>query len=111
MDYTLNTDDQVTILTLKGSLLADIQSRDVLEQITYTIQEGKVNLVVDLEELKFINSSGLGMLLTCLMKARKAGGELVLANAPEQVNNLLTITKLTDVFSTADSIEEAKSLL
>ena len=109
MEFTITTEENFAILKLNGSLLADIQSRDVLEGVNNIIQEGKINFIVDLSELKFINSSGLGMLLTCLTKARKAGGDLILANIPEQVSNLLVITKLTSVFTPADSMEEAKS--
>lgn len=108
MEFEIRTEDNINILTLKGSLLADIQSRDVLEKVNNKIQDGKINFIVDLCELKFINSSGLGMLLTCLTKARKAGGDLILANVPEQVSNLLTITKLTSVFTTVDSLEAGK---
>lgn len=109
MDFSITTEDKINILSLKGSLLADVQSRDILQAVTNQIQEGTVNFIIDLSELKFINSSGLGMLLTCLTKARKAGGDLVLANVPEQVSNLLSITKLTEVFTTVDSLEEAKA--
>ena len=109
MEFTITTENNIATITLKGSLLADIQSRDILEQVTNSIQDGNSNFIVDLSELKFINSSGLGLLLTCLTKARKAGGELILANIPEQVSNLLMITKLTDVFISADSLEDAKS--
>ena len=109
MDFTINTTDDIALLTLKGSLLADVQTREILDKVSALIQSGKVNFVVDLSELKFINSSGLGMLLTCLLKARKNRGDLILANVPEQVSNLLSITKLTKVFTTAESVEEAKS--
>lgn len=111
MDFTITADEGINIISLKGSLLADVQSREILENVTNLIQENKVNFIVDLSELKFINSSGLGMLLTCLTKSRKAGGELVLANVPEQVSNLLNITKLQTVFPTAESVEEAKAQL
>lgn len=109
MDFSITTEKDINVLALKGSLLAEVQSRDILQAVTNQIQDGKVNFILDLSELKFINSSGLGMMLTCLTKARKAGGDLILANLPEQVSNLLTITKLTNVFSQADSVEEAKA--
>lgn len=107
MDFSMNENGNVTVITLKGSLLADIQTKDILNNVTGMIEKGKVNFVVDLKELKFINSSGLGMLLTCLTKARKVGGDVILANTPEQVSNLLVITKLNSIFQTADSLDAA----
>lgn len=107
MDYKIESNDNINVITMEGSLLADIQSRDILQKVTDFINDEKVNFVIEMSELKFINSSGLGMLLTCLTKARKAGGEVVLANVPEQVNNLLVITKLNSIFNTAESLEEA----
>lgn len=107
MDFTIKQNGNLNVITLKGSLLADIQTREILDKVSALVQEGKVNFVVDMAQLKFINSSGLGMLLTCLLKARKNRGDLVLANVPEQVSNLLSITKLTSVFSIADSVPEA----
>ena len=106
MEFNINTKGNASILELKGSLLADVQSKEILQNVTDLIQEGNVNFIVDLNELKFINSSGLGMLLTGLTKARKAGGDMFLANVPEQVSNLLVITKLSSIFTTVDTVEE-----
>jgi anti-sigma B factor antagonist len=111
MEYTILKDKNVQVLTLKGTLLADVQTREILQSASELIQDGDVLFVVDLKDLKFINSSGLGMLLTLLTKCRKAGGEVVLANVPEQVNNLLVITKLVSIFKTANSVSEAIGLL
>jgi anti-sigma B factor antagonist len=111
MEYTILKDKNVQVLTLKGTLLADVQTREILQSASELIQDGDVLFVVDLKDLKFINSSGLGMLLTLLTKCRKAGGEVVLANVPEQVNNLLVITKLVSIFKTANSVSEAIGML
>ena len=109
MDFTNTQDGNISILTLKGSLLADVQTREILEKVSALVQEGKVNFVVDMSQLKFINSSGLGMLLTCVLKTRKNRGDLVLANVPEQVSNLLNITKLASVFTSVETVEEGKA--
>lgn len=111
MDYKIESKDNINIITMEGSLLADVQSRDILQKVTDFIQDDQVNFIIEMSELKFINSSGLGMLLTCLTKARKAGGEVVLANIPEQVSNLLVITKLNSIFNTAESLEDALAKL
>jgi anti-sigma B factor antagonist len=111
MDYTINKHDNYLVLELKGSLLADVQSKEILQNASEHIQNGDANFVIDLKDLKFINSSGLGMMLTLLTKSRKSGGDVVLANVPEQVNNLLVMTKLTAIFKSGESIEEAGNKL
>lgn len=111
MNFIIEKYKNVQLLNLSGSLLAEVQSKDILDSVSELIQQGEANIVVDLKELKFINSSGLGMMLTILTKARKSGGDVVLANVPEQVNNLLVITKLTHIFKTALSVDEAVSLM
>ena len=73
------------------------------------ITDGSVKFVMEMGELKFINSSGLGMLLTSLTKARKAGGDVVLSNINEQLKNLLVMTKLTSIFTTVNGVDEALS--
>jgi len=109
MDFTISQNGNSAVIVLRGSLLADIQTREILDKVSALVQEGKVNFVVDMAQLKFINSSGLGMLLTCLLKARKNRGDLILANVPEQVSNLLNITKLNSVFTIAESVKEAQA--
>lgn len=107
MEYTIEKKNKVQVLHLKGSLLADIQTKEILQTVTDLIQQGEKYFIIDLKDLKFINSSGLGMLLTILTKARKSGGDVALAHIPEQVNNLLVITKLTSIFKSGESVEEA----
>lgn len=109
MNFIIDKYKNAQLLTLSGSLLAEVQSKDILDSVSELIQQGEVNFVVDLKDLKFINSSGLGMMLTLLTKVRKSGGDVVLANVPEQVNNLLVITKLTHIFKTTLSVDEAVS--
>lgn len=111
MDFTTNKTENYIVIELRGSLLADVQSKDILQAASDYITNDDTKFVIDLKDLKFINSSGLGMLLTLLTKARKSGGDVVLANVPEQVNNLLVITKLTAIFKTGESVEEAAKLL
>lgn len=103
MDYTINQQNNVWVVSINGSLLALVEDheRELLDDVTDKIKEGYNKFVIDLQNIKFVNSSGLGILLTCLTKARRAGGDVVLANIPDPVNNLLKITKLDIVFTSA----------
>lgn len=107
MDFTFEKEKDVTIVKLSGNLLAEVESKDLLTQITDKIHEGEVNFVFDLSDMQFINSSGLGMLLTCLTKSRKAGGEVILAEINKQLEDLLAMTKLSSIFTTSPTLDEA----
>ena len=68
---------------------------------------GKTNVVVDLSKVKFMNSSGLGMLISAMTTMRNAGGDLRLAKVADRIQSLLVITKLITVFKHYESVEEA----
>jgi len=74
---------------------------------TYSLKKSKKNVVVDLAKVKFMNSSGLGMLIGALTTMRKAGGELKIANATDKIESLLIVTKLITVFSHYKSVDQA----
>jgi anti-sigma B factor antagonist len=71
------------------------------------IENDKTNVVVDLGKVKFMNSSGLGMLIGALTTMKKAGGDLRIANATDKIESLLIITKLITVFKHYKTLDEA----
>ncbi|MCS6819775.1 MAG: STAS domain-containing protein [Chitinophagales bacterium] len=99
MEIKTELKDDVLIFYLNGNLLGEHANAPVMQKLKETIESGKNKILFNLSELKFINSTGLGMLLTALTKARNAGGELTLTNVPEQMNKLLIMTKLKDIFN------------
>ena len=70
------------------------------------IQLNKKNIIVDLQKVEWMNSVGLGMLISALTTVRNAGGRLVLANITK-IESILTITRLITVFEHFDSRDEA----
>jgi anti-sigma B factor antagonist len=77
------------------------------EELHKLIDAGKNKVVVDLGEVKFMNSSGLGMLIGALTTVRNAGGNLKLARASDKIEQLLVVTKLVTVFEHFDAVDEA----
>ncbi len=104
-------ENQIGIYTLEGSLIGENDGMILTDSFNDNIEDGILNFVVDLTSLQHINSSGLGVFITLLTKARKKGGELFLVNPSEYIRNLMMITKLSSIFSIYDSIEEASSAL
>jgi len=71
------------------------------------MDEGKKNIIVNLSKVKFMNSSGLGILISAFTTVKNNGGVFKIANATDKINSLLVITKLITVFDHYDSVEEA----
>jgi anti-sigma B factor antagonist len=99
------------IIQLSGELIDKTQSAELSLKIDELIAESKIKLIFDLKELKYINSSGLNVMINILSRVRKAGGEVVITNVAKRVNELLIITKLNTVFTVTDTLEGAVSQL
>ena len=111
MENTITKEGDIHIIALKGNILSDQHGQNVMEEVDRLIEAGSNRFVVDLTELQFINSSGLSFLLRILTKARRADGDVIMTNLPEQLPKLLVITKLNNVFTVADSNEAASKQL
>lgn len=96
---------------LNGDLIEKSQAQELLDQADEFISEDKRKFLIDLEGVKYMNSSGLNALISLLTKARKHGGEAVIANVSPKVKDLLIITRLNTVFTVTDNAEEAKKKL
>lgn len=90
--------DGVLVISLEGNLLGENTNGPVMDLIKQNIEAGTKKVLFNLADMKFINSTGLGMLMTALSKTRNAGGELALCGLPEQMRKLLQMTKLETLF-------------
>lgn len=95
------------IIELHGNVMGGPEAAELNALLHKLIDEGKKNVVVDLSNVKFINSSGLGILISALTTMRNGGGELKLANVTEKIESLLMITKLITIFEHYESVEDA----
>jgi len=75
--------------------------------IVSLIEEGRIRVVVDLGKVSWLNSTGMGMLLTAHTALRRHGGDLKLVNVTSRIKNILYITKLNLIFECYDSLEKA----
>jgi anti-sigma B factor antagonist len=95
------------IIEPKGKIMGGPESTALHDLLHELIDQGKKNVVIDLGKVDWMNSTGLGLLISGLTTLRKAGGELKLANVTEKIQSLLTITKLITIFKSYDSVDEA----
>ena len=99
--------DDVMILEPKGKIMGGPDATMLHDQLHDFIKENKRKVVIDLAKVDWMNSTGLGILISGLTTMRNNDGELKLANVTEKIESLLTITKLITVFECFDTVDEA----
>lgn len=95
------------IIELKGNIMGGPSTEDFSKLLHSLVEEGKTNVIVDLGKVKFMNSSGLGMLIGGLTTLKKAGGDLRICRADKKIESLLVVTKLITVFKHFKTVDEA----
>ncbi|MFH1320734.1 MAG: STAS domain-containing protein [Bacteroidota bacterium] len=109
--YQIIEKSGLIIILFRGNLLENNQTMNLSDDIEHLLVQKKNNFILDLSELKHINSSGLGEMVKILTKSRKSGGETILANVSEKIKTLFITTKLNTIFTITDSVEEAAEKL
>lgn len=99
--------DGVIILEPKGKIMGGPDATVLKEAIRDYVNQQRKNVVVDLKDVDWMNSTGLGIMISCLKTVRESGGDMKLANVTDKIKSLLTITKLITVFDAYNSTDEA----
>ena len=98
----------VGILIFSGKLMSDKLKEEANEYIQANIQKGTKKFIVDLSLISLLNSAGLNTLIRIFTNTRNKGGQMIFVNNNnEVVNQLLTISKLNNIFEIYNAIEEA----
>jgi anti-sigma B factor antagonist len=111
MEQSTYTKSDILFIQLKGDLIGESNGLAIMELISEKGNAALSKCAIDLSEVRYMNSSGIGVLITLLTKFRNKGGEMLLINPSEQIKKLLIITKLTSVFSIVADEAEAISKL
>lgn len=107
MKLSHREEGNVAILVPKGKIMGGPDATMLHDQLHDFIKQGKLKVVIDLAGVDWMNSTGLGILISGLTTLRNNQGELKLANVTDKIQSLLTITKLVTVFESYDSVDEA----
>ena len=97
----------LVVLEPKGKIMGGPDASMLHDQLHEYIKQGKKKVIIDLSKVDWMNSTGLGILISALTTLKKNQGELKLANVTDKIQSLLTITKLVTVFETYDSVDQA----
>ncbi|MFK7951674.1 MAG: STAS domain-containing protein [Ekhidna sp.] len=106
MTYDQLIENGILKLTFTGDLIGENNGPELVELANDALSNGVSKCLLNISEVRYINSSGIGVLITLLTKFRNKNGELYLVNPSEHVNKLLIMTKLQAIFNIAESEEE-----
>lgn len=109
--FEIEKETEFIHVSLIGNLMSKDQTEKLFSEIDFYFNEGIKKIIVDLTEMKYMNSTGLSILINLFTQTRNKGGELVITNIPEKINNLLVITKLNSIFNIENTVEDAKKIM
>jgi anti-sigma B factor antagonist len=99
--------DGVAILEMSGKLMGGPDSEAFNEIVKTLIHEGTHNVIVSMEKVKWVNSTGLGILISGYTTLKKSGGELKLLKVSDRIENIFIVSKLYTVFESYQDEDEA----
>lgn len=97
----------VAVLSVMGNMMGGPDTMDLHEKVKSLSADGVKRVVIDLKGVKWMNSSGLGVLMACMTTLNNSGGKLKLSSVTEKVKSLLIITQLMRIFDTYENSERA----
>ncbi len=106
MDINKRTKDDIVVLDITGEI--DLYNApEIKDIINKLIEEKKYNVIINLEKVSYIDSSGIGALISSLSNLKKYQGGLKIINVYASVRKVFELTKLTSFFEIFDSEEDA----
>jgi anti-sigma B factor antagonist len=106
MDFSSEVIDGVTIVALRGETLDASNAKALKTDLASVLAPG-ARLVFDLKAVKFVDSSGLGVLLSCLRHVHSSGGDLKLCEMAKPVRALFELVRMHRIFEIYGTREEA----
>lgn len=107
MKYSSRLEGAIFVIELKGKVMGGPESAAFHETLKTSVADGHKKVILDLGDVEWMNSSGLGLLISALSTMRNAGGELKLARVTDKIESLLVITKLNSIFEVFPSVSAA----
>jgi len=107
MKFTHYVKEGVLVFELKGKIMGGPEAATFHDKLKEDVTAGQRKVVLDLGGVEWMNSSGLGLLISALTTSRNSGGEMKLARATDKITSLLVITKLNSVFESHPTVETA----
>ena len=106
MSFQVSRDGGVTLVEVEGQLIVG-NRQELKQKVLEHLEGGDKKFVIDFSNTGYIDSSGLGVLVSLSKKIREQGGELRLSSLNEDLRTLFELTKLDTLFKIADTKDEA----
>lgn len=97
----------VMVLQLSGKIMGGEDHEAFHSEIKTLIKEGYVDVLLNMSKVNWINSTGLGVLVSAYHTLKKNGGQMKICEVSDRIDNILNVTQLKLVFETYDSEEKA----
>lgn len=107
MKFSTSEVYNAAVFAFKGKLMGGPEAQEFHDELAKVLSSGKKNVIVDMSDVKFVNSSGLGNIVRAFSTVKDSGGHMKLAGVTDKIDGLLSITKLNSVFEQYPSVEEA----
>lgn len=107
MRISEHSTEDITILDLLTPITGDASAQLFLPQIEALLEEGKRKFVLNFEEIDWINSSGLGLVIGARRRIDEAGGELVLCGINSRIKGILDVTALSTMYTIVPDVPAA----
>ncbi len=109
--FRIEKKDFYTLITITSDKLDVNIAPNLKSELVLIAGNGEKNLIIDLENVKYCDSTGLTALLVAHRLTKNAKGVLVLANLQKPVERLIIISQLKNIFNIADSLAEAEEIM
>jgi anti-sigma B factor antagonist len=106
MSFTVSTHGEVCIVEVEGQLIVG-NRQELKKRILDELDKGARKVLIDFDRTGYIDSSGLGVLVSLAKKIRDMGGELRLANLNDDLQTLFELTKLDTLFQISENRDRA----
>lgn len=110
-NFNINIKNNIQIADLKGRLMDKNQCQDLLDKIDLNIKEGAPFVILVMDKVEYMNSSGLNVMVNILTKARSKNGEVIITALSQKVKELFLMTKLNTLFPVTENLEQAIELV
>ena len=104
---TKQLDSGVAVITISGRLALGGETEKLDAALTKLLSQDHKTVVLDISGLDYVDSSGVGMLVSCLTKLKKAGGEMKVAGANPRIRRIFSMTGVESMLSMYDTVAAA----
>ena len=111
MKFVVSKKDKVTAISSKVEKLDALHSPELKSEVISVNRDGMKNIIIDLADTRYIDSSGLSALLVANRLCRDAGGTFVLCGLQDHVKKLISISQLETVLKITPTVSEAIDLV